>query len=173
MIIELLGPQHIQIYRDLRLKALREVPTAFATSHAEEAARPLGDFLAKLRPNGDPVSGIFGAFDPGDTLVGMLGFAREVRAKRAHIGSLSGMFVVPGRRRGGVARSLANAAIKHARRLAAIRQVFLTVTEGNIAAHDLYLSLGFVPFGLEPDALLVEGTFYDQVHMALKLEADA
>jgi len=43
------------------------------------------------------------------------------------------------------------------------------VERGNLNARRLYTSLGFVEFGLEKDALKVDGTYYDNILMALDL----
>jgi RimJ/RimL family protein N-acetyltransferase len=45
----------------------------------------------------------------------------------------------------------------------------LTVTDGNPAATRLYESVGFRSFGIEPDAIRVEGHSYAKNHMHLDL----
>ena len=49
------------------------------------------------------------------------------------------------------------------------RQVQLSVTANNAAARQLYASLGFEEYGLEREALCVNGELYDEVLMALAL----
>jgi RimJ/RimL family protein N-acetyltransferase len=155
----------------MRLTALRESPTAFASSDDEERNRSLADMQKRLGA-GDP-AGVLGAFSDDDRLIGMLGFAQEERQKRRHIGWLSSLFVAPDARRQGIARALTVAAIDHARRLPALRLLLLSVTAGNEAARRLYLSLGFAPFGVEPEALFVASRYLDMEHLALKLPHDS
>jgi hypothetical protein len=94
MKIRFLTSQNVTAYRDLRLQALRESPTAFGSSYEQEVGHPLTVFAARLCPHNDSANGIFGAFDDSDQLIGMLGFSRESRPKRAHIGSLWSMYVL-------------------------------------------------------------------------------
>ena len=50
-----------------------------------------------------------------------------------------------------------------------MEQINLTVTHRNAEARALYLKAGFVPFGVEKNALKVDGTYYDKEYMALTL----
>ncbi len=49
------------------------------------------------------------------------------------------------------------------------RQIQLTVTERNAGAVRLYESCGFQRFGLEPDAVRVEGGFVHKLHLWRRL----
>ncbi len=172
MEIRFLNLQDVTAYQALRLQALRESPTAFGSSYEQEACLQVTDFAARLCL-GDPVSGVFGAFDnTNDRLIGMLGFSRESRPKRAHIGNLWSMYVVPEFRNCGVGAALLDAALSHARELGVLRQIVLGVTASNLAASSLYKSRGFEPFGFERDALFVDGTYFDEEHLALHFDRD-
>ncbi|WP_017300875.1 GNAT family N-acetyltransferase [Nodosilinea nodulosa] len=173
MEIRFLDSRHVVVYRELRLQALRESPAAFASSYEQEAEFSLADFAARLHPSPDSASGIFGAFDANDQLVGLLGFSRETRPKRAHIASLWSMYVGPEFRGQGLGAALLDRAISHAQQLGGLRQIILSVTAGNLAARSLYLSRGFEPFGLERGALFVDGSYLDEEHLALYFCRDA
>jgi ribosomal protein S18 acetylase RimI-like enzyme len=166
--IRFLTSQDVVAYRELRLQALRESPTAFASSFEQEVCLNVDDFAARLSTHNNLNSGIFGAFDDRDRLIGMLGFSRENRPKRAHIGNLWSMYVLPQSRRRGVGAVLLDRALSHARKLDGLRQVILTVTANNIAASSLYKSRGFEIFGLERDALFVDGNYLDEEHLVLR-----
>lgn len=170
--IRFLNSQDVNAYRDLRLQALRESPTAFGSSYEQETCFPLTNFAARLCPNDDSASGIFGAFSDSNRLIGMLGFLRESRLKRAHIGSLWSMYVLPEFRNQGVGAALLDRALSHARQLA-LRQIVLTVTANNLAACSLYRSRGFERFGLEQDALFIDSEYFDEEHLVLRLNHDA
>jgi ribosomal protein S18 acetylase RimI-like enzyme len=78
------------------------------------------------------------------------------------------MYVSPAFRRRGLGRALLDAALTHARSLAGLRQLKLTVNATNAAARALYQSSGFVRFGVEADALCIDGVYYDEELYALR-----
>ncbi len=78
------------------------------------------------------------------------------------------MYVAPEHRRGGVGRALLGFVVAHAR-ACGVRQLKLGVNRSNLAARELYLSAGFVAFGIEPDALFVDGAYYDEERSILRL----
>lgn len=49
-------------------------------------------------------------------------------------------------------------------------QIQLCVNVENTKARNLYLSLGFKPFGLEPRSMRVGDKYFDEEHMALRLD---
>jgi GNAT superfamily N-acetyltransferase len=169
MEIRFLNSQDVTAYRDLRLQALKEAPTAFVSSYEQEVQLSLSDFAARLRPNNDPASGIFGAFSDRNHLIGMLGFSRETRLKRVHIGTLWSMYVLPEFRGQGVGVRLLDGAIAHARQLDGLRQLTLSFTAGNVAAGALYRLRGFEPFGLAREAMCINGNYFDEEYLVLRL----
>ena len=169
MIIQFLTPHELVPYHELRLHALKESPYAFGSDFEHEATLPLEEFAARLRPNGNPKNGIFGAFAGNGRLTGMLGFTRENRRKRAHVVILWSMYVLPEFRKQGIGAALLDQAIIHARELGGVRQIILSVTANNEAACALYASRGFERYGLEHDALLIDGHFFDEEHLVLFL----
>ncbi len=168
MKIRFLNLQDVTAYRKLRLQALRESPTAFASSYEQEICLTLSDFAARLQAHDNSASGIFGAFGDNEQLIGMLGFSRENHPKRSHIGSLWSMYVLPEFRRQGVGAALLDEALSHTQRLGVLRQIVLSVTGNNLAASSLYKSRGFERFGLECDALFINGKYFDYEHLILR-----
>jgi GNAT superfamily N-acetyltransferase len=156
-VIRPLRPDEAEVYREIRLEALRLHPEAFVSSHDEEAARPLAFFSGRLTDNA-----VFGGFR-GEALLGVAGFMPESGAKRAHKGHLWGMYVRAAARGTGLARALVEAVVDHAR--GRVEVLALTVTEGNVPARRLYEAVGFAAWGVEVKALRVEGTWFDDVHM--------
>ena len=166
MTIRFLTTDDVETYRALRLHALQKSSTAFCSSYAEEVELPIRSFADRLQPDGDPGNGIVGAFDENGKLVGMLGFSREKRVKRAHIGSLWSMYVLPEYRGQHVGASLLDRAIAHAKSLG-LRQLSLSVNADNTAACGLYYSRGFERFGFERDTIFVDGKYFDEEHLVL------
>jgi RimJ/RimL family protein N-acetyltransferase len=63
------------------------------------------------------------------------------------------------------------AAMQHALSLPGLRQLLLSVTAGNAAAIATYEAFGFQVCGTVPEALQVDGHFYDEVQMVCHLGA--
>ena len=164
--IRRLAPDDAAAYRDLRLRCLKEHPDAFTSSYEEDAQKDVAASAKRLAPEG--ADAVFGAFAEG-TLAGIVGLAREPRAKNRHKGTVFGMYVAPehGRRRVG-ARLLWHL-IDVARQTPGIEQLVLTVTDTNAAARTLYEKAGFRSFGTEPRAIRVGGAYYGKNHMILFL----
>ena len=155
-----------EIFRELRLRALQEEPEAFGSSWEEENARPLEQTVARLRAEGMTA---FGAFDADGNLVGMVRLFRHDGAKVRHKADIISMYVAPEVRGRGVGRMLMEAAIERARATPDVEQLLLAVNVTNAPARNLYLSLGFEPFGREPLALKLGDRYYDEEMMVLFL----
>jgi RimJ/RimL family protein N-acetyltransferase len=169
MLIRLLTELDLKAYSAMRLHSLQESPTSFGSSYEQEAKFSMQEFASRIRPHGDTANCMFGAFSDASELMGVIGFSREPHLKRAHIGSVWGMYVRPEFRGKGVGAALLDEALVHARRLPGMRQITLTVTAGNLPAIGLYKSRGFDRFGVQRDALLVDGRLFDEEHWALYL----
>lgn len=161
-----LTPDDADEYRPLRLEALQDTPSAFASSFEEESVRDPAATRERLRAG--PENATFGAFLEG-RLVGTSSLFRLPRRKERHKAYLVGMYVAPAARRTGVGRALVAAVLDRARSMPGLRQVLLGVEAGNAPARALYEGFGFEAFGYERDALIVDGVAYDEVHMVLRL----
>jgi ribosomal protein S18 acetylase RimI-like enzyme len=155
------NPADAALYRDIRLEALGANPEAFASTFETENAQTLDWFIDRLG-----ASTVLGAFREMK-LVAIAGFAIQQGQKRAHKGSLWGMYVRPDSRGIGVGRQLVEAVFDLARQRVELIQ--LTVVRDNEQARRLYTSLGFVDYGLEKNALKQDGRYYDEVLMAKNL----
>jgi len=151
----------------LRLCALESAPAAFVESAEEHKVTPVDAYAERLRSGGSE-NLVLGAFEDS-ALAGMIGLYRDQRAKCRHRASIWGMFVAEPFRGKGAGRALLEAALGEARSMAGVRSVGLSVTAGQQAARQLYLSVGFRPYGIEPRALLVGEQFVDEEHMVLEL----
>jgi len=161
-----LTPPDGPLYRELRLAALQDSPSAFASSYEEEEPRPPEHFSERLA--GKDQSRVFGAF-LGERLVGMVGLYWQPRPKLRHKAHVWGVFVRPEARGRGCGRALFVALIDYARSLDGVRYLHLGVSVGNVPATRLYEACGFETYGVEPVALVVDGEDYDEALMALKL----
>lgn len=155
MVIRRLRRDETGLFKDLRLRALGDAPTAFAETLTEAAAQPPeywdkltasvthpdGQVMVVAEADGQAVGLVFGLFDRDDRSIGHLG----------------GMWVEPAWRRHGVGRALADAVIDWARERK-LRELALWVTEGNQAATALYAARGFTATG-EEDVLSSDPSF--------------
>jgi RimJ/RimL family protein N-acetyltransferase len=162
--IERLTPEHALEYRLLMLEAYARHPDAFTSSVQEREAQPLDWWRQRLSTSAQANDWVFGAFD-GEQLAGVAGLSFYTREKLRHKCTLFGMVVRENRRRQGLGTSLVSAVLEAARQRPGLQVVQLTVSEGNPAAHALYRKLGFVDFGIEPQAVVVPGGYVSKIHM--------
>jgi RimJ/RimL family protein N-acetyltransferase len=153
------------VYRELRLRGLREHPDAFTSSFEEENLRPPADTEKRLSAASDTV--MWGGFIDG-TLAGVVGMTRETRLKNRHKATLVAMYVAPEYGGRGLGLALVTTVVQAAK-AAGLELLVLTVTEGNRQAAALYERAGFAAFGVEPDAIRVNGVPYGKQHMYLQL----
>lgn len=155
------------VYREFRLRGLREHPDAFTSSFEEENLRPLAYTQARL---GTPLTEkIWGAF-VGGQMAGMVGLSHETRQKNSHKAALVSMYVAAEFTGRGLGRALVDTVVQDAR-ACGLGLIVLTVTEGNRQACALYEQAGFSSFGVEPDAIRVNGVRLGKRHMFLQLDA--
>jgi ribosomal protein S18 acetylase RimI-like enzyme len=149
-------------WRAIRLEALANAPFAFGQTleHAEKQA--IDDYRTTVSGPFPP----FAAFD-GATAVGTAGFYILGGPKMSHRGVLWGMYVSPTHRGQGIGRRLIGSVIDHAR--GRVEQIHLQVVTTNTAAYDLYRSMGFVAYGVEPRALRHAGRDYDEAMMVFMM----
>jgi ribosomal protein S18 acetylase RimI-like enzyme len=166
MSVRILTRADAAAFRDLRLRALREHADAFTSSYEEDVQQPLA--ATEQRIAGSAANTFWGAFVDG-RLQGIVGLLREPRRKNAHKADIVAMYVAPESGRRGLGRALLQAVIDHARSLAGVEQLVLTVTRNNHAAFELYRTTGFMTFGVEPRAIKVAGEYFDKEHMILFL----
>jgi ribosomal protein S18 acetylase RimI-like enzyme len=150
----------------LRLEALESEPQAFGESAEEHRQTSIQAYADRLRSSSDE-NFIIGAFIDSK-LVGMVGFYREMRAKRRHQGGIWGMFVEPSSRGLGVGATLLHEALRRAKALQGLRCVRLSVAVTQGPARTLYTNAGFQSYGVEPKALMVGEQYIDEEHMVLR-----
>lgn len=154
----------LDAYRALRLSALRSNPDAFGASEQEEALMSDAEMVRRVVPKEPELS--LGAF-AGNRLVGMAAYVPNPRIKMRHKAMMVAVFVAAEMRGAHVGRALVEAIIAHARMQKVILQC--TVAAHNDAARMLYHVLGFEPYGLEKNALRVDGRFIDEELLAIDL----
>jgi RimJ/RimL family protein N-acetyltransferase len=125
--------------------------------------------VARQLSEGHPYSYWRGVFD-STTLIGILHLARYQRPKVGHKTMLGGMYIVPEYQGRGIGRALLDDTISFVKTLEGAEMITLAVTVGNDAARKLYISTGFIPFGMEPRYIRVDKTYDDIEWMILDLQ---
>jgi ribosomal protein S18 acetylase RimI-like enzyme len=159
--VRLLTPADAELFREIRLEALRTNPEAFGSTYEAEKDSKEQKYAAWLAN-----SQIFGAFQ-GSRLVGIAAFTVLEGVKQSHKGLLRSMYVSPHSRKTGVGRKLIEAIIEAGQ--GRVELLHLSVVSDNHQAIRLYKSLGFEQYGLEKHALKQNGRYYDEILMALPL----
>ena len=142
-------------FRSLRLRALADAPTAFATTLAEAEAMPAEYWVGRVAAGAAGVANAMlvavesategpGGSPATDRWVGMMvGFRDEADTTLGHVVSV---WVAPEARRLGVARRLLDAVHTWAREHG-LRTLRLGVTSDNVPARRLYEQAGYRPTG--------------------------
>lgn len=132
-------------YRDVRLRALQDAPSAFATTLAEALEFSDDVWIRRTRDAAaGPDSTLYLAWDPDGECTGMVAAIRNV--VEPSTADLISMWVAPNARGSGAGRGLVRHVIEWASE-SGYRRVELWVTRGNESAQRLYRGLGFVETG--------------------------
>jgi ribosomal protein S18 acetylase RimI-like enzyme len=156
-----------EAFSHLRREVTGDNPVPMGLSLEEELSRPIEGFRSQLSsplPNA-----VFGAFVAGELLATAAVSRPSQFASSGHKMVMWGVFTSPRLRRRGLSRLVVEQAISHALASGAVR-INLLVYVPNEPALSLYRSLGFVECGLEPEAVHLNGQYFDGVHMSLRLE---
>jgi ribosomal protein S18 acetylase RimI-like enzyme len=135
--IERITHETAMVFKDVRLRALQDSPTAFSSTFARESQFPDEEWRKRAVRWSSDGSAIFLAMD-GDAACGMIG-AYEGNEQSAQVIS---MWVAPEARRAGVGKRLVDAVAEWARSRA-MRELKLMVTSVNAGAIAFYYRMGF------------------------------
>jgi ribosomal protein S18 acetylase RimI-like enzyme len=145
-------------FRELRLHALQDSPTAFSADYQRNLNHPQQYWQDMLTMHADE-STLFVAQQESN-LIGMTGIARGNTPKTRHSATIWGVFVKPEWRGLHIAEELIHACFDwaRARKIVAAR---LGVTATNASAIRCYERCGFRITGTEPRAVYYENQYHD------------
>ena len=138
-LIEPVTPLNTAVFKDVRLRALRNTPHAFGSTYAKESQLTDFEWLARVGHMNGKIRAGFLAMD-GKTACGIVGsFLDQNDPSRAHLIS---MWTAPTHRQQGIARLLVDEVLQWARGRNA-RSLVLMVTSNNEPALRFYERIGF------------------------------
>jgi ribosomal protein S18 acetylase RimI-like enzyme len=161
-----LGSNDFDIFRRIRLEALRTEPAVFASSLEDWEALPDAEWRRRLT-----VNAVFVDFHEEEP-VAIMGLMRQGASKMAHRATVIMVYVRKERRGGGHAKALLDALVRHARE-AGIRQLELAVSGENPAAIRFYRREGFTDVGRIEAGTIHEGREIEEILMLRRIDGEA
>ena len=159
--IEKLPDDRWKDYRDLRLEALKNAPSAFGSSFEEEEVLTEDEWKRRIQ------NVLFAVSE--DTLIGMIVYAFNGRAKTRHSAEIFGVYVSAGHRGEGVGTRMLEHALLQIRKNRRVVKVKLSVNPEQRVAVKLYKKAGFVVAGRARKEMKVGRRFFDTLYMEMLL----
>jgi ribosomal protein S18 acetylase RimI-like enzyme len=171
MMIRRLQSSDAGSYLYIRRHALSDVPQFVGPLAEQEALCELPELQARIENY--EAEGIFpfGCFLDGQC-AGVAALSRKLNPKYAHKVFFWGLYILPEFRGRSIGHQLMEHRIAFARSLPGVRLVTLQVTTTNEPARMLHQRFGFFSCGIEPQALWLNGSFYDFELMQMTLTND-
>ncbi|MGM4911060.1 GNAT family N-acetyltransferase [Hyphomicrobiales bacterium] len=163
-IIKLLKPEDAEVFKKIRLEALRSDPAAFASRSEDWEILSLDEWRSRLIE-----MPVFVAFQD-DEPVAIMGLTWQKPSKMAHRATLIMVYVRASLRGTGLALKLLEQVTQHAD-AHGIRQIELAVSAENRAARRFYEREGFIEIGRIPGAFLHDGVEMDEIVMSRRIGA--
>jgi ribosomal protein S18 acetylase RimI-like enzyme len=137
--LEIISPKNATIFKDIRLRALQDAPTAFSSTFAEESNLTDADWVKRAAQWSGAKSIGYLALDDCAAVGLAAGILNPNQPSRADLVS---MWVAPTHRRLGIGRMLVEAIVAWGR-TQKVRALLLLVTSNNDTAINFYQRLGF------------------------------
>ena len=147
-------------YREIRLEALRNEPTAFSSSYEEQ--KDFEDAVWRSR-----IKYALFALTPEKNPVGLVTIIFYSSEKIKHKVDIIQVYVKPAYRRKGIAGKLFDEALRIVKNNKDVIKINIAVNPEQIPAVRLYKSFGFKKIGSLSKELCIEGTYYDEDVMEL------
>ena len=160
-------PADAMPFRELRLEALQDSPTAFSADYQQNLNHPAKYWEDRLSMEEDEATILLAEHE--GKLIGMTGIARGSSSKTRHGAWIWGVYVSPEWRGLRIAEELINSCLTWAK-ARKILLVKLGVAATNISAIRCYERCGFSTYATEPRAVFYEDKYYDEFLMSRSLD---
>jgi RimJ/RimL family protein N-acetyltransferase len=157
----------VNSFRELRLEALKDNPTAFGQDHDENILRPQSYWEKTLTINNEEQALFFA--ERNGQLLGMTGIYRSLSKKNLHSAGIWGVYVKPDWRGRHISQALIQFCLDWAKQKSVV-VVKLAVVTNNLSAIRCYKNCGFTTYGKESKALRLDGIYYDEYLMSCEIE---
>lgn len=161
MNIRLLMVEDADLWKKIRLEALQDSPESFGSAYEEEINFSQMDWESGLKKND-----IFGVFID-EELVATAAFFNLLSLKTKHRGFIYAVYTKPAYRGKGLAGSLIERIITHAK--SCVIQLHLACVTTNLGAVKLYEKHNFKIYGTEPRSIKIGDNYFDEYLMCLDL----
>jgi len=169
--IRALTADDVEAYWHCRQEALQRDPEAFSSSVEDHLKLSRDEIVRRL--TADPANNFALGVFVGDQLRGTAGFVRESQPKSRHKGRIWGVYLGAELRGQRIGQRMLQTVVERAAKIEGVEQILLSVTTTQSAAIAAYRSLGFVSFGVEPNALKIGDRYVDEEYMILQLPRKA
>jgi RimJ/RimL family protein N-acetyltransferase len=153
-----------EAFKDLRLEALREHPTAFGTDYDQDRQDADSVWAERLQKAIDQPTGAIVLADAEGELAGMMGVYRDLGTKVRHKAVIWGVYVRPKYRGRNLTCQMMDQILDWCRSKE-VCGVRLTVMTDNLRAIRCYQRCGFTVYGMSPEEICVGGKYYDELLM--------
>lgn len=144
---------------------MRDHPEAFGSDY--ESARRAGPRYAERGYFQGGPNALFAAWSSDNRIIGIAASFAET-GKRTHIAHVISVYTLPDFRSNGIATALVQTIVRHLQGFQHISSIRISVSASNHQAVRCYERLGFVRWGIEPDAIaLPDGSTVSEIHMVL------
>ena len=149
-------------YRELRLYALQDSPTAFSADYQINLGAPMSFWEGRVKPD---EHGVILFAEHENNLIGNMGIRTGESPKTKHSATVWGVHIRPEWRGLHIAGRLMEAGIEWAK-MRRVEIVKLGVVTTNTSAVRCYERCGFSIYGTDPRGIFYEGKYYDEYLMS-------
>lgn len=170
LLVRRLSKNDASAWYELRLLGLKTDPYAFASSYEEEINDSISEIERKFEQLWSLSDNfIIGCFE-SDQLISTAALYPERLLKRNHIATIWAVYTHPQHRGKGAAKLVIQELLSMAKtNNSHLTRIGLSVESLNQPAIKLYQHFGFKAWGIEPQALIVDGKSHDECYMSLDL----
>ncbi len=158
----------VKSFRELRLEALQNHPTAFGQDYTEVLSRQQKYWEETLTINNEEEAIFLAEAEHEGQLIGMTGILRRLSKKSMHSATIWGVYVKPRWRGNHIAEALIRACLAWAKEHGIVI-VKLAVVTNNQSAIRSYERCGFSTYGIEPKVIFHDHQYYDEYLMSIEL----